>query len=245
MTRHRMDPGDAAWLHMERATNRMIVNSVMWFDEPLDRAALRQLVEERLIARFPHFSQRVVELPGFVWWEDVDALDLDKHLIHTRLTGRGDQADLQRYISRMLHRPLDLNRPLWELHLIDGYRGDGCAILARIHHCIADGIALSRVMLSLTDDPEDADRAGFRAPDDEAGGEQHHPHLLHAAIDRSEAMIGDLVHMAGAMAADVRHPSRAVDAIKHGTTGARTLTKLLALPPDTETALHGAAGLRK
>src|SRR4051794_7952997 len=119
MTRHRMDPGDAAWLHMERPTNRMIVNSVMWVDEPMDWAALRALVEERLVGRFPHFAQRVVQVGGSVWWEDAGTVDLEKHLIRARLTGAGDRADLQRYVSRTLHRPLDPNRPLWELHLID------------------------------------------------------------------------------------------------------------------------------
>ena len=47
--------------------------------------------------------------------------------------------------------PLDFSRPLWELHLIEGYEA-GCALLLRVHHCIADGIALARVLLSLTDE---------------------------------------------------------------------------------------------
>ena len=51
--------------------------------------------------------------------------------------------------------PLDRNRPLWHMYMVDGF-GDGAAIITRMHHCIADGIALARVMLSLTDSEPDA-----------------------------------------------------------------------------------------
>jgi diacylglycerol O-acyltransferase / wax synthase len=51
--------------------------------------------------------------------------------------------------------PLDRNRPLWHQYMIDGF-GDGAALIVRMHHCIADGIALARVMLSLTDSSPDA-----------------------------------------------------------------------------------------
>ena len=66
------------------------------------------------------------------------------------LPAPGDQATLQELVSDLITPPLDPTRPLWHAYLIEGY-GDGCAILFRIHHCIADGIALARVMLSLTD----------------------------------------------------------------------------------------------
>jgi WS/DGAT/MGAT family acyltransferase len=160
MTRERMAAGDAAWLHMDRETNRMIVNSVMWFDEPLDWAAVRSLLHERLIRRFPRFSQRVVDRPTGVWWEDDETFDLDLHLHRVALPAPGTVADLQRYVSGLVGTALPRNRPLWEIHFVDGFRGEGSAIVSRIHHCIADGVALSRVMLSLTDDKHEA--AGVR-----------------------------------------------------------------------------------
>ena len=91
MTRHRMAAGDAAWLHMDRRTNRMIVNSVMWFDEPLDWAAVRALLQTRLIDRFPRFSQRVVDNATGVWWED-EPCELERHLRYARLPEPGGQA---------------------------------------------------------------------------------------------------------------------------------------------------------
>lgn len=235
-----MEAGDAAWLHMDRPNNRMIVNSVMWFDEPLDWDVVRDLLQERLVKRFPHFSQRVVEQPGYAWWKDVENFDLDKHLIHATLPGDSGQRELQRYVSGTLHQTFDLNLPLWELHLIDGYNGKGSAILARIHHCIADGIALSRVMMSLTDDPSDADRASVL---DAAAAV--HVSLLPSLVHRTEVFAGNVVHLAGNLAGDVVHPTRAIDVMSHSASSARTLAKLLALPPDAHTSLRGKAGLHK
>jgi len=67
-----------------------------------------------------------------------------------------DQTALQSLVSNLNSTPLDFNRPLWQMHYVDQYQG-GCALIVRIHHCIADGISLVRVLLSLTDEcgPED------------------------------------------------------------------------------------------
>lgn len=155
-----MEPSDAAWLHTDLPTNRMIVNSVTWFDEPLDRNAVRVLLQERLILRFLHFSQRIVEQPRLRLVEgrrgsrDRAASDSG----HAAWTGWTARAPALR--EPCPAQDVRAEHPLWEMHLIDGYHGHGSAILARIHHSIADGIALSRVMMSLTDDPKDAADSG-------------------------------------------------------------------------------------
>lgn len=231
MSVHRMDPVDAAWLHMARPTNRVIVNSVMWFDEPVDWDAYRQVLAERLIARYPRFTQRVVEVPAFAWWEDAAAFDLEAHLHHRVLPAPGGRADLEDFVSGLLHRQLPLERPLWEMYLIDGYRGRGSAILARIHHCIADGIALSRVMLSLTDDPTAAADADIAAPAPHAGA--------------VAAGLGRLTHLGGDLAGDLRHPSRIPRQVAEGVYAARAFATLVGLPPDADTSLRGHAEIGK
>ena len=60
-TSHAMSSADAAWLHMDRPTNLMVINSVLWFDEPVDWQAYRAIVRERLVDRFDRFRQRPVE----------------------------------------------------------------------------------------------------------------------------------------------------------------------------------------
>ena len=57
----RLSSADAAWLHMDRPTNLMVINSVLLFDEPLDVARIKQVYRRRLIGRYPRFRQRVVE----------------------------------------------------------------------------------------------------------------------------------------------------------------------------------------
>src|SRR6478752_154941 len=146
-----MPAGDAAWLHMDRHTNRLIVNSVMWCDEPLDWARVREVLRVRLLDQYPRFTQRVVDERAGVWWEHDETFDLDRHLHRVTLPDPGGMDELHEFVSSVAGRPLDRRRPLWETYLVDGLDGAGSALVSRIHHCIADGVALARVMLSLTD----------------------------------------------------------------------------------------------
>ncbi len=164
-----MSSADAAWLRMDRPTNLMIVNSVLWFDEPVDWDRCKAVFLDRIVARFDRFRQRAADglpLTG-PHWEDDPAFDPDLHFHHVALPAPHDRAALQDFIADRISTPLDHSRPLWEVYLIDDF-GSGCAILVRIHHSVADGIALARVMLTLTDGGEPG--AGIA----ERGGRQRH-----------------------------------------------------------------------
>ena len=146
---------DAAWLHMERPTNLMMVCGVMTFATPLDRDHLRAVLEHRLL-EFDRFRQRVEQgRAGSARWVPAEDFRLEDHLVVDRLPEPGDQEALQTYCSQKLSEPLDFDKPLWQVHLLEGYQG-GEALLTRIHHCIADGVALVRVLLSLTEAQADA-----------------------------------------------------------------------------------------
>ncbi len=155
---HGMSSADAAWLHMDRPTNLMVINSVLWFDEPVDWDAYADVIQERLIERFDRFSQRPVEGTTGPHWQDTE-VDLELHLHRVALPAPGDRRALETFVSDRVATPLDRSRPLWEAYLIDGFNG-GAAVLMRMHHSIADGIALARVMLTLTDGGPATD-AGF------------------------------------------------------------------------------------
>ncbi|CAM3814082.1 DUF1298 domain-containing protein [Corallococcus sp. ZKHCc1 1396] len=156
--RERMGSMDAAWLQMEEPANLMMITAVLWFDGPLDRERLRAVVRERLVERYPRFRQRAV--PGALGaphWEDVADFDLDAHLSTLRVPATGGRAALEAVVGDWLGVPLERSRPLWHLHVVKGAaRGD--VLLARLHHCMADGIALARVLLSLTEPVEGAVR---------------------------------------------------------------------------------------
>jgi diacylglycerol O-acyltransferase / wax synthase len=158
MGTQQMTNADAAWLHMDRPNNLMVVNSLMWFDERPDRERSEQVVRERLVERFPRFRQRVVEPRlglGIPQWQDDPNFDLRRHVHHIAVEAPGDRTALRALVGELISTPLDRSKPLWDLYEISGY-GSGIAIVTRIHHCIADGIALTRVLLSLTDDEPDA-----------------------------------------------------------------------------------------
>jgi WS/DGAT/MGAT family acyltransferase len=239
MGRYRMANADAAWLHMDRPTNLMTVNSVLWFDEPVDWDALRAVLQERLVERYPRFRQRVVEggFPrGGVFWEDVDNFALEAHLHHATLDLPGDQAALERFSSAQMQVPFDRARPLWRGFLIDGY-GGGSAVMTQMHHCIADGIALSRVLLSLTDERPDGRETGLSdvADTSEEGG------LAPLAALRSA--VGGLAHQELEL---ITHPSHLVGLASGFADQAKALAKLVLTPPDAHTRLRrGTCGEKR
>jgi diacylglycerol O-acyltransferase / wax synthase len=221
----------------------MIVNSVMWFDEPVDWDRLREVYEERLLSPYPKFRQRVVErrLPGRrLAWEDDPDFDLERHLTHTRLPAPGDRRTLHRYVSEQMSLPLDGERPLWQVHLIDGYEG-GAAVYTRIHHAVADGIALVRLLLSMTDDQPDGTL--FRPPEhDRPRGDRH-------LSDRARALLTEAVNASGQLAHEgldvVTHPSRAVQLAEFAVAGSKALAKEVLMPPDRRTVFKGRMGPHK
>ncbi|WP_372981860.1 wax ester/triacylglycerol synthase family O-acyltransferase [Marinobacter sediminum] len=148
-TRNPMAAVDRAWLRMDSPENPMMVCSLLVLDRPISVNHLRRTLEERLL-RFRQFRQRIVDTGDRAYWQDDPSFDLDNHLHTVALPGKADQAQLQKLVGDLNSTALDFRRPLWQLHYIDNYQG-GSALLIRIHHCIADGISLVRVMLSLTD----------------------------------------------------------------------------------------------
>lgn len=158
--RRPMTSVDAAWLGMDRPTNLMVINSLLFFDVPIAFERLRSVLDTRLVRRFDRFHQRVVAAgapgTGSYAWEDDPHFNLHHHLRRVALPAPGGDAALQALAGELMSDPLDRNRPLWRFYLIENVDG-GCAVLGRIHHCIADGIALLQVLLSLTDSEPDAE----------------------------------------------------------------------------------------
>lgn len=148
-SREDMAKVDTAWLRMERPTNLMMISGVMMLDAPLELDDLKRLLSERLLA-YRRFRQKAVDTPAGAWWEDDADFDIDWHVRLTALPGKAGKVELQRLVSLLASTPLDQSKPLWQFHLVERY-GGGCALITRIHHCYADGIALVQVILSLTD----------------------------------------------------------------------------------------------
>jgi diacylglycerol O-acyltransferase / wax synthase len=146
-TRERMSGVDTAWLRMEVPTNLMMIVGVMTFREKLELADVRRIIEARFLA-YPRFRSRAAQDAAGSWWETDDAFDIAWHVRKHPKRGRLGKAGLETLVSELASTPLDTGRPLWQFHLVD--YGTGSALITRIHHCYADGIALIQVMLSMT-----------------------------------------------------------------------------------------------
>ena len=245
-TRERMSRADAAWLRMDRPTNLMIINGVLLFDEPVDWARFREVVSERLIDRYPRFRQRVVEPGGLragVFWEDDPRFDPALHLHHLALPAPGDRAALQELVGDLMAEPLDRAKPLWHFYMVDGY-GEGSALYARMHHCIADGIALARVLLSLTDSEAEAGIAPAAPP---AAGRRgltsRVTRTVSGALHAGRAAAGALAHEGFEM---LTHPSSELSHLAElARTDSKALAHVLLTPADTKTPLKGELGIAR
>jgi len=234
----RLSSVDTAWLRMEDPTNLMMVTGVLVFDQPLSFARLRQTIEQRLLG-FDRFHQQVVDATGTPHWQDDPHFTLGAHLHRIALPAPHDQAALQELVSTLMSTPLDLTKSPWQFHLIEEY-GAGCVLLTRLHHCIADGIALMRVLLSLTDETAEppmpahatASARDSRAPN--AGPIA----AANATVRAAEKLLDNGIET-------LLEPTRLAHAAWFGASSAVTLSRLLLMSPDPQTPVKGKLGVSK
>jgi diacylglycerol O-acyltransferase len=241
MARKLLSNVDRAWLRMEDPTNLMMITGVMVFGAPMDYERLKATMEYGLMC-FDRFRQRVRQPAiGRAYWEDDPDLDLNYHIQRIILPPPGDQATLQDLAGLLASRQLDLSRPLWQFHLVEGY-GDGCALICRLHHCIGDGLALVHVLLSLTDTEPDA-------PWPTAEVERRHRHpsgrffrpvrsAFRATSQATEALFNQYRELR-------TDPSRAGNLAGMGVGSVTALGRLVLRWPDPKTVFKGPLGVAK
>ena len=235
-------PVDAAWLHMDKPTNLAVIVGVMMFDAPLDFERFRAVVTDRLLI-YDRFKQRVKEpllRLGLPAWEVDPHFDLAYHVQRVALAAPGDEAVLQQLAGELMSVPLDRRRPLWQFTFVDHY-GAGTAVIGRLHHCIADGLALVQVLLSMTDAAPDAE---WQAPEPKPVDESL-THLFEPAVKAVNSTLATAGLLLREGIQTVAHPSRLIDGLNLGSLGAIALSKLLLLKPDRPTLFKGQCGVTK
>ena len=242
---------DTAWLHMEKPTNPAMITGVIIFDKPIDFQRLRATIEYRMLP-FHRFVQRVKEPRfglGMPRWEDDPNFDLDAHLHRIALPEPGDQAALQDLVGDLMSTSLDFTKPLWQMHLVENVctpEGPGSALIPRLHHCIADGIALMQVVLSMADEDPDAP---WPEPAPKTRQRFDPFGRLFKPVMTAARLAGATVHTTGTVIHEgfdvFTHPARLKDMAKTGYDGTRALGKLLLIPPDKKTIFRGRTGVIK
>ena len=236
---------DAAWLHMEDRTNLMIITGVLSFYEKLEFAKLKELIEDRFLS-YDRFRQRVIEpkIPGAGprWVED-KYFNLNAHLQRVALPDPGGQDELQEMVSGLMSTPLDPSKPLWQFQYIENYRG-GSAVVARIHHCIGDGIALVRVLLGMTDDSPkgSATVRRSRRRRKPLGEGPWLPEVVNDALYTVRKATGKVVE--GTLET-ILDPARAAGIAGEGVKATGVLGRLALMPSDPDTIFKGDLGTAK
>lgn len=153
----RLNSLDASFLAAEDALTPLHVGSVLVFEPPsdgFDHERLVALISER-ISLVPRYRQRVRTVPGGLAnpvWVDDDRFDVTYHVRRSALPKPGSDEQLEELVARILPRPLDRSRPLWEVYLVEGLRHGRFAIITKTHHALVDGINAVDIAQLLVDE---------------------------------------------------------------------------------------------
>ena len=231
-----MAPADATWLRMEQPTNPMVIVGVLMLEGPVDLQILEQSLAARLLA-VPRFRQRIEERPTGLYWCDDPHFNIKRHIKHTRLPGRESWEELETFVADLASQPLDRSRPLWQFHIVERYDG-GVALVARVHHAIADGIALIGIVLSLTDSRPEASAQKPAVADTTWGPEDNDGGYglfgpLTELLEEGLRLSSEVWREALARAADP------ADALREGAGIANELAHMLLMPDDSPTRFKG------
>jgi diacylglycerol O-acyltransferase len=239
-----MSAVDAAWLRMDRQHNLMMIIGVWILDEPLDYPRFREVIAERFM-QFSRFRYRPVEELTGAYWEPDHDFDLDAHVLRVALPSPAGKVELEALVSDLAGRRLDPRRPLWQFQLVENY-ASGAAVIMRIHHCYADGIALARVFEALTDGGAGPTQRPS-APDERRGKRRASAPslpsipgagLAQRVLSGGTDWLGRIVDMA-------RHPDHAADLARHALGASLEVLRVASLPDDPEVPLRGPLGTHK
>jgi diacylglycerol O-acyltransferase / wax synthase len=165
----RLSPLDMLFLYGETPSTMMHIAGLMPFSPPADAPAgfLRRLIEDArsrdVVApwnlKLSH--PRLLYRPDQRWVVD-EKFDLDYHLRRSALASPGDERELGILVSRLHSNPIDLTRPPWEIHMIEGLEAGRFAIYFKIHHSLIDGYTGVKILeRTLSTDPARRDQPLF------------------------------------------------------------------------------------
>jgi diacylglycerol O-acyltransferase len=163
---------DVSFLNMETPTTFGHVSSLNLYDPTHAPGgggleATKQIILERIDQLAP-FRRRLVEVPlglDLPYWIEDPHFDIDFHVRHHAVPPPGTPEQLSEVVSRIVARPLDRGRPLWELYVIEGVDGGRLiAQLTKVHHAAIDGAAGAMMLAAILDTDPDYRPVGEPAP---------------------------------------------------------------------------------
>jgi len=226
----RMTALDAAFFHLERRGQLLHVGGVYTVAGALDFERTRRDLAARLHL-VPRYAERAVPVPfnvGHPTWEPDPGFDLRHHVLRHVLRPPGDDQQLVRLASRLFGEPLHRGRPLWELHQVDGYRGDRSVLVAKVHHAMVDGVSgveLLGVMFDVSPRP-----APVPPPPEEAARAPRLPTPAVQLVRAVRESVETGVARARAAADLVRRPAKALGVLGEVAAALGEAVRLVAAP---------------
>jgi diacylglycerol O-acyltransferase len=153
----RLSAVDASFLYLERKEIPLHMAIVAIFDGPIPFKKFAASIESKL-PLIPRYRQVVHAPPynlGHPIWEEDGHFDIRRHIFRVHVDPPGGEAELEALAGRILTPLMDRSKPLWDFYIVEGLKDGRGALIARMHHALADGILgteLLRVLLSATPD---------------------------------------------------------------------------------------------
>lgn len=226
MSRTPLGPLDAMFLLLDSTDTPMHVGALMPFEPggPTDPEHLRQLYQQlRTAPVCSPWNRRLathhLKHSPVHWWVEDDDIDLEYHVRRSALPSPGDERELGVMVARLHSNPLDLSRPPWEMHVIEGLADGRFAIYVKVHHALVDGVSAMKILArSLSRSADELDTPVFFStppppaarPDPDEGGSvvEALPGLLAAASDRAAEGAGALLRLGRALGRAATSPAR-------------------------------------
>jgi WS/DGAT/MGAT family acyltransferase len=149
----RLSHADAAFINFDREWYPYNVGSVGIYEGVMPFDAYLAHCDRRL-DEVPRYRQRLVRVPfelAYPAWHDDPDFDIGRHISQVTLPPPGDEAQLRRLAGEFFATPLDRSKALWEIRLVSGLSGGRTAHIAKMHHCLVDGVAGAQLLAALLD----------------------------------------------------------------------------------------------
>ncbi len=163
---HRLSSLDSAFLYLEKKGCPMHIGSTSIFEGRLTRKEMVRHIEARLHL-LPRYRQKVVPDPfnlAHPTWEPCEDFDVNRHIFKVKQKKALSEIELAERAGEIMSGMMDRGKPLWEIYVVESVEGNRSAMIAKVHHCMVDGISgvdLMKIIFDLTPDaPPPAPPAG-------------------------------------------------------------------------------------
>ena len=225
----RLSTQDSAFVYFEKDTAPMSIGSVAIFEGQVPYGRLVEHLNSRM-SLVPRYRHRLVPAPfglAHPTWEPDPEFNIYNHVRRVRLPAPGSEEQLVELAGKLYSSPLSRRKPLWEVYLVEGLSEGRSAMVAKVHHCLVDGVSgIELMMVSFDISPEPSPPPITEDEWNPKPIPSRGARLIDAAFDR----LGQWVRTAGDVQAGLLEPTKPLRRAQHVLLGIEHLGPLFARP---------------